>query len=144
MSDRELTGAECTAIQAKATAFAAEWAAHGKALASAAEVRFNRFLVLMVDEGYNAASGCSIDTSVRFVKQLESAYGIDFFDRMLVAYRTDNGNISTTSMHKLKDLLAEGQINEYTAVFNNLVRNKSELDTAWEVPLKDSVYARLI
>ena len=42
----------------------------------------NRFLILAVDESQASASGCSIDSSVKFVKAMESELGTDFFNRM--------------------------------------------------------------
>ena len=53
-------------------------------------VIFNRFLVVFVDEKIAQASGCSIDKSVHFVKQLEDEFHINFFDRTLIAYKEGN------------------------------------------------------
>ncbi len=57
-----------------------QWSAHGVPLRTSFALPFDRFVVLAVDEG---ASGCSIDSSVRFLKGLQEKLGIDFFDRTL-------------------------------------------------------------
>jgi len=97
-----------------------------------------------VDENHNAASGCSIDSSVRFIKDLEAKYSVDFFNRMLVAYKANEGKVQTVAMHDLSGLLESGSISKNTIVFNNLVSSKAELDSAWEVPLGESMYSRLL
>ena len=144
MADRVLTDEEVGVIGQKAKAFAAEWAAHGKNLESGSAVLHNRFLILMVNEDAHGASGCSIDGSVRFIKQLEADHQIDFFNRMLVAYQTDDGQVDTVPMSQLKSLVASGQLSADTIVFNNMVQTIGEMQTEWTKPLKDSLYARFI
>ena len=70
-----------------------------------AEIRYNRFIILIVDESHAGASGCSIDKSVHFMQQLEQEYGINLFDRFNLAYR--NGEeILSVPRAKFEELLA--------------------------------------
>jgi len=144
MADRAFTTTESEEITKAVGLFATDWASHGQALTSVGELRYNRFVVLTVDEKFNAAGGCSIDSSVRFVKELEAKYKVDFFNRMLVAYKSVHGEIKSTPMHDLPALKASGAISDDTIVFNNLVSNKAELDNNWQIALSESVYARLL
>jgi len=69
------------AIKAKLNVFVQGWAAHGNELFGAAEVVDDYFIVLAVDESKVPASGCSIDTSVHFIRQIGQDFQLDFFNR---------------------------------------------------------------
>ena len=81
-ADREFSVKESAEINTKLQAFINEWAAHGSSLYGGAEIVENRFIVLCVDESKVSASGCSIDTSVGFIKSIGNQLNIDFFNRL--------------------------------------------------------------
>jgi hypothetical protein len=141
-SDRKLTADEAVQIQMHMDNFTRSWTAHNNQLKAKAEIRYNRFLVLIVDESQAGASGCSIDKSVNFMKQLEQEFGINLFDRFNLAYR-DGEEIISVPRHQFEELLKLGKINTETIVFNNLAQNVAELETKWEVPFKDSWHIQL-
>ncbi|HVV54648.1 MAG TPA: hypothetical protein VHC47_04965 [Mucilaginibacter sp.] len=141
-SDRELTDAEAKQIQAVLSRFATEWTAHNRQLKAGAEVRYNRFLILIVDESQAGASGCSIDKSVNFLKQMEQHFGISLFDRFNFAYR-EGEKVLSAPRHEFEELIRSGRINNDSIVFNNLVPTLGELQTKWEVPFKESWHPQL-
>jgi hypothetical protein len=141
-SDRKLTADEAVQIQVNLDNFTRSWTAHNNQLKAKAEIRYNRFLVLIVDETQAGASGCSIDKSVNFMKQLEQQFDINLFDRFNLAYR-DGEEVLSVPRHQFEELLKTGAINTETIVFNNLVQNVAELQTKWEVPFKDSWHIQL-
>ncbi|HVW15866.1 MAG TPA: hypothetical protein VHB54_18695 [Mucilaginibacter sp.] len=141
-SDRELTNQETAEIQNTLDRFAAEWTAHNHQLKAKAEVRYNRFLVLIVDESQAGASGCSIDKSVNFLKRMEQEYGINLFDRFNLAYR-DGEKVLSAPRHEFEELLKSGKIGNNTIVFNNLVPTLADLETKWEVPFRESWHPQL-
>ncbi|HVS90683.1 MAG TPA: hypothetical protein VHE59_01540 [Mucilaginibacter sp.] len=141
-SDRELTTQEAAEIQNTLDRFAAEWTAHNHQLKARAEVRYNRFLVLIVDESQAGASGCSIDKSVNFLKRIEQEYGINLFDRFNLAYR-EGERVLSAPRHQFEELLKEGRITNNTIVFNNLVPTLADLENKWEVPFKESWHPQL-
>jgi hypothetical protein len=141
-SDRKLTADETVQIQMHMDNFTRSWTAHNNQLKAKAEIRYNRFLVLIVDESQAGASGCSIDKSVNFMKQLEQEFGINLFDRFNLAYR-DGEEVISVPRHQFEELLKSGTINTETIVFNNLAQNVAELETKWEVPFKDSWHIQL-
>jgi hypothetical protein len=141
-SDRKLTDAEALQIQVQLDNFTTGWTAHNHQLLAKAEIRYNRFLILIVDESQAGASGCSIDKSVNFMKQLEQQFGINLFDRFNLAYR-DGEEILSVPRQQFEELLKTGKINTETVVFNNLAQNLTELQTKWEVPFKDSWHIQL-
>ena len=141
-ADKELTDAQASELHIWLNKFAAEWTAHNHQLKAKAEVRYNRFLILIVDENQAGASGCSIDKSVNFMKQVEQQYGIHLFDRFNFAYR-EGEKVLSAPRHEFEELLRSGKINSQTIVFNNLVQDLQQLETKWEVPFKDSWHPQL-
>ena len=94
---------------------------------------FDQFIVLAADEGYNAASGCSIDGSVRALKSIGLRCGIDFFNRNAVAFKTENEIVLVPSA-SLRQKYKEGFWNEKTLIFNNIIATKEELEKVWILP----------
>ena len=135
--------ATASRIRDAAKAFASQWTAHDAELRADAEVYHNLFVVFAVDESHNGASGCSLDKKVRFVRELESTFNLNFFDRMRIAWRNGNA-VSVASFDEFGKLLAAGVVNEDTRVFNNLVTTLKELRESWEVPLGRSWHRSLL
>lgn len=141
-SNLELTAQEIEQSIEKLSGFTEQWKAHGKQLAARAEVRYNRFIILFLDEDVAAATGCSIDKSVRLLKELQSELNIELFDRMLIAYRHGDA-IKVASRSVFENLIEKGEVNENTLVFDNTVSNSEELASRWEVPMKESWHAKV-
>jgi len=141
-SDRELSDTEVKQIQEQLNSFAYSWTAHNNQLKAKAEIRYNRFLILIVDESQAGASGCSIDKSVHFMQHLEQEFNLSLFDRFNLAYR-EGERVLSAPRHAFEELIKQNSINKQTVVFNNMVQNLAELQTQWEVPFKDSWHIRL-
>jgi hypothetical protein len=47
------------------------------------------------------------------------------------------------SKEEFDELIKSGQISKETLVFNNLINKRHEMQTAWEIPLKDSWHSRV-
>lgn len=137
-SNRELTAAELSRTEHILNEFTADWTAHNHLLKAKAEIRYGRFIILVVDESQTGASGCSIDKSVTLMKSLEHEFHINLFDRFNTAYRTTDGSIATASRAEFEELIKQGKVTGDTIVFNNLVNRLGDLDTKWEVPYSQS------
>lgn len=84
LSDRKLEQNEVAFVTEQVNAFTAQWAAHNKQLMAAGVLLFDQYIVLTVNEEVESASGCSIDSSVRFIKSLGQQLHVDFFNRLKV------------------------------------------------------------
>ncbi len=142
-SNRNLSDAEVKIIENSGIDFIADWTAHGANLKASFDILYNRFIIIAVDEKQAVASGCSIDKSVHFVKELEKQYHLNLFDRLQVAYRKGN-EIASCSLSEFEKLASQHAVNESTIVFNNMVNTKSAFDNEWEVPLKQSWQNRVL
>lgn len=137
-SNRELSDNEVVFIQQKLLAFCNDWKAHQAHLKSSYKVLNNRFIILLVDEQQQGASGCSIDSSVKVIKEIESEFGVDLFNRTQIAFE-EEGEIKTLSIPEFKKV-----VQEETIVFNNLVTNKADLEQNWRTAAKNSWHAKFL
>lgn len=123
--------------------FAQNWVSHSNQLRAHGDVLHDRFILLAVDESQAGASGCSIDKSVHFMKQLETQLGVDLFDRMTFAWKEGEA-VKTASQPEFSALYQNGEINSETLVFDNLVKTKGELEEKWLKPLNQSWHKRFV
>lgn len=142
-ANRILTSQEAVWLEKALKGLVAQWNSHGTDLAANAELRYNLFIILMVDDELTPASGCSIDSSVHFLKKVEEHLGITLFDRMNIAFRNAEGQISTVTRAEFEQLLSSGQVNHNTPVFNNLIQDYRQLESAWEVPMHASWHVKV-
>ncbi|UAM96683.1 ABC transporter ATPase [Polaribacter litorisediminis] len=142
-SDREFTPQEVEFISEKAIDFINSWTRHGDDLKGSFTIKYNQFLVLAVDESFNNVSGCSIDSSVRFVQELEKDLQLDLMNKMNITFK-DNNNINVLKLSDFQHFAKEKKITEETIVFNNMVNTKQEFENNWEVPAKESWHKRFL
>lgn len=146
-SDRKFTSTEENEILNKLAAFTDQWKAHGNELLAKAEIRYGFFIILTVDESQAGVTGCSIDSSVRLIKEIEQEYHVDLFNRFNIAYKV-NGEVVVNNKEDFETLVNIKQITPESIVFNNMVQNLAELETKWEVAFQNSwhstVFAHLL
>lgn len=134
--NRQLTTEETTEVSAVFKSFCEQWEAHGQPLKTSFQIVLNQFLVVSVDEGFNNASGCSIDGSVRILKNFQ-AKGINFLDPSKIAFLV-NDQVALYSRLELKSVFASGVLSASTTTFNNLVSSKAEFENNWEIAVEKS------
>ncbi len=117
--------------------FAAQWKSHGVAVKGAAHLFFGQFIVLIADETATGVSGCSTDSSVRLIKEIEQKFGVNMFDRTTLAFVVKD-KVQLLPMAQLQYGVDNGFITADTLYFNNLVQTKDELENQWIIPVKDS------
>jgi DNA polymerase I-like protein with 3'-5' exonuclease and polymerase domains len=130
-------------VQSHIFQFVKSWVSHNKALKAYGNIFHNRLLCLFVDESQAGASGCSIDSSVKFIKNLGAHYEVDFFDRMIFSY-IKNDEVFTAKKSELKTLMEKNEINGQTLFFDSLVKNKAQFISNWLVPLEESWIKRMV
>lgn len=143
-ANRFIQKEEFDSLRSDLITFVENWKTHGVPLNSKVEILENLFILLKVDENKVAASGCSVDSSVHFLKSIGQKYGIDFFDRMKVAYRSKDGTVCLVNSAEFSELLKNGVLDKETLVFNNLITNSVELSEKWQIPFKDSWHSKIM
>jgi hypothetical protein len=142
-SDREFTAKEIEIISVKAVDFINQWTRHGDDLKGSFTVKYNQFLILAVDENFNTVSGCSIDSSVRFIQALEKELQLDLMNKMNVTFK-DNEHINLVKLADFQRFAKEQKITLETIVFNNMVATKEDFENNWEIPAKKSWHKRFL
>ncbi len=137
-SDKIISEAIQEKILAKLGVFCKEWTAHSHQLKAKAEIKYNCFIILMVDESQANTTGCSIDKSVHFLQEIEREFGLELFNRMHFAYEDAAGDVQVLSREDFEIALNKNIINKDTKVFNNLVNTKKELENDWKIPFGKS------
>lgn len=90
LADRKLDATEAHFVTEQMQHFLSNWTAHNKKLTCDGSLLLNQYLILAVNEEIESASGCSIDSSVRFVKNLGAELAVDFFNRTKVMVIENN------------------------------------------------------
>jgi hypothetical protein len=142
-ANRKINSSESKIISDTLRAFTERWFVHGSPMEASYDLRFDQFIILAADEQANAASGCSIDDSVRTIKNLGMQLNLDFFDRTQVVFKKQD-DIITVPMAALKRKLDEGVWGSATLVFNNLVNTKADLNTKWLAPASSTWLKRYL
>lgn len=142
-SNRSFTDEELQLIKQDLDVFLAQWTAHGAELKTGYEIRYKRFIIIGLDQSLTAASGCSIDESVKFIQDLESRFDVDLLDKMNVSYKQGEF-VAYKNLKDFRKMAKDRAVSGNTVVFNNLVNNKAEYLSDWEVPASQSWHNRFL
>jgi len=142
-ANRPFTISEAQQVTDLLKAFVKEWKSHGTPVKGYGNLFFGQFIVLMADESASGVSGCSTDSSVRLIKEIEQRFQIDLFDRQLLAFLIKD-KIELLPLSQLGYALEKGFLNGDTLYFNNIVQTKQEVEENWIVAAKNSWLARKI
>lgn len=142
-SNRAFSDNEVELISKKAEEFINSWTRHGDDLKGSFTIKYNQFLVLAVDESFNNVSGCSIDSSVRFVQELEKELQLDLMNKMNITFK-DSDHINLVKLSDFQKYAKAQKITSETIVFNNMVNTKEDFENKWEVPANQSWHKRFL
>lgn len=124
-------------ILAETDAFLQRWAAHGADLLASASIQYDQFLILATDENFNMASGCSIDSMVRFIQDLEQKFNLGLFDRTTLAFKKGD-IVETHPMQNMKNLVESDYFTDNFYYFDNNIQTKGQLKSDWLVKPEES------
>jgi hypothetical protein len=134
---RLFTMPEALAIEGLLESFVRDWHSHSTPVKGYANLFYGQFIVLIADETASGVSGCSTDSSVRLIKQIEQQTGVQLFDRLNLAFFVD-GKVQLVPLAQLPYALDNGLIKPHTLYFDNTVQTKQELESKWLRPMKDT------
>jgi single-stranded DNA-specific DHH superfamily exonuclease len=140
-SNRKFSDDEMADIEKYLVVFLENWAAHGTGLEASYILKYNRFIVIAVNQEVQQATGCSIDASVAFIQGLEQKYQVELLDKMNVTFKNGE-HIAHKSLIDFKRMAKEKAVTANTIVFNNLVNTIEEFNENWEVPAGESWHSR--
>ena len=135
--NRLFTLSEALEIEGLLENFSDNWQSHGVKVKGYANLFFGQFIILMADETATGVSGCSTDSSVRLIKNIEQDYNVNLFDRQTLAFFIKE-RIQLLPMEQLKYSIENKFINSETLYFNNTVQTKKELLNNWIITINNS------
>ncbi len=140
-SNRKFLDTELNEVNDSISKFLKTWTAHGSELLSSYQIKYNRFIIISLNESVKSASGCSIDSCIHFIQDLEKRYKIDLLDKMNVTFKQGK-YITYKSINDFKKLVKNKSVSRKTIVFNNLVIDISDYLENWEVSAEKSWHLR--
>ena len=123
--------------------FVTNWKSHGTPVKGYANLFFGQFIVLMADESTEGVSGCSTDSSVHVIKEVEKLFKVNMFDRQTLAFIIKD-KVQLLPLSQLNYAIENNFVDVGTIYFNNIVETKNELLKSWLIPVKDSWLAKRI
>lgn len=117
--------------------FIANWKSHGAPVKGFGTLFFGQFIILMADEEATNVGGCSTDSSVRLIKEIENLYKVSMFDRQSLAFVIKD-KVQLLPLNQLQYAVDNGFIEADTLYFNNLVATKKEMEENWLIPVQSS------
>lgn len=139
--NRQFTINETIEIEELLLQFSTGWQSHGAPVKGFANLFFGQFIIMMADENATGVSGCSTDSSVRIIKNIEQDYNVELFNRQLLAFIISE-RIQVLPLSQLNDLKENNLVTADTLYFNNIVETKKELIEKWITPVKESWLAK--
>ena len=132
ISNREFTPSEVESVTSTIDQFVRSWKAHQKSLTAAGTLLLNRCVVFAVNEHDEQITGCSIDGSVKLIKEMEQQYRVDFFNRLNMLI-SSNGNTKMVSYHDLEN-------HKEDWIYNPNIQTLKEIREKWLVPIKETPF----
>jgi len=137
-SSRMLGMGEALQIEPILENFIANWKSHGASVKGYANLLFGQFIIIMADESQSTTvGGCSTDSSVRIIKQIEQNLNVDMFNRQNLSFIIKD-KVEVLPLAQLNYAAENGFITSETLFFNNLVATKKEVLKSWIIPVKES------
>lgn len=141
--NRSFSITEAVEIEEMLESFVSEWNSHGSAVKGYANLFFGQFIIIMADETHVKIGGCSTDTSLNFIKNIEQDYNVQLLDRQMLAFIIKE-KIHLIPLEQVNYSIENDFITPDTLYFNNTILTKKELLTHWIIPVKDSWLAQRI
>jgi hypothetical protein len=136
-SSRLFAMGEALQIEDLINHFVTNWKSHGTPVKGFGTLFFGQFIILMADENATGVSGCSTDSSVRLIKDIEQLYKVSMFDRQNLAFIIKD-KVEQIPLNQFQYAIENGFITADTLYYNNIVETKQELENNWMIPVKES------
>ncbi len=136
-SDRIFFMQEALEIEPMLDNFVKEWKSHGIPVKGYANLFFGRFIILMADENATGVSGCSTDSSVHLIKEIEKKFAVNMFNRTLLSFYIKD-KVEQLPLSQLSYGIENGFITPNTLYFDNTILNKKALENNWITEAKNT------
>ncbi len=136
-SNRKFIASELEELNSKIVAFLNTWASHGSEMLCSYQIKYDRFIIIALDETKTSASGCSIDTLQNIIQKIEKELIFSLMNRLNVFCKIEDEILCIPSF-KL------GSVADKDTLFYDLtILTKSDLNTYLK-PISEGWCAHLV
>lgn len=136
-SSRIFFMAEALEIETILQTFVNDWKSHGTPVKGYANLFFGRFIIFIADENATGVSGCSTDSSVKIIKDIEKKYNVQLFDRQMLTFYIKE-KVEIIPLSQLNYAINNNFISNETLYFDNTVLTKDALENRWITATKNT------
>jgi hypothetical protein len=138
---RVLTEQEIQCFERLRADFLPSWNTHGKSNQGDVWLIEDRMIVVLGWNDFEPISGCSIDKSVGFIRQLMQDFQLDLMDRMWVYYQKD-GQWQQAKIHQFWAMRKANEINDDTLILDTTIADYNHFNQLIK-KLGDSWHAQM-
>lgn len=142
-SSRKFYATEVDEIEQKIKNFVENWKSDDDNFRVSYRFLYNRFIILVADDADTTLTNADVDASVMFILQLQETYKTELLDKMNVCFKQGEF-VQYKELKDFKKLLKNKAITSKTIIFDNLINNKEDLESYWEITIEDSWYNRYL
>ncbi|EIM72990.1 hypothetical protein A3SI_18844 [Nitritalea halalkaliphila LW7] len=102
------------------------------------QVRYGQVILLAAEEKAGQVSGCSIDSSVAVLREIEARFGLDLLNKGKVSYVKSEKEVEVLPLAAIKEAVAQERIQKDSFILNPTVTHKRELEQSWLQPAAES------
>lgn len=122
---KKLKEAEIIDIEKMLEAFVEQWTSHGKPVKAKSYLVGKQLIVFTVDNSFLEASGCSIDSSVNLIREINSKYHLDIFNRLKLGVLV-KGQLEYFTPTQIREEIISGNLSEQSLCVNEQIVNSSD------------------
>jgi len=121
--------------------FTNQWQSHGASVDASYKILLNQFIILGVNDNGPSVGGCSIDSSVHFIQEIEKKFEVSLLNKSDMAFES-KGEIIVLPFNKVKEAITENTLGKEDFYFNNSITEFHQIAGDWKQKLENSWVAK--
>lgn len=142
-SSRKFYPQEIEELKQRIEAFLTNWTHEGQSLESSYQLKYDRFIIISVNDAEISLSLKAHDTLTAFILDLEKFYDIILLDKINVCYKQGEF-VQYKDLKEFKKMMKNNGVSKKTIVFDNMITTKEALKNDWEINIMESWLGRLL
>jgi len=142
-SSRKFYEQEISGLKENIEAFLNSWTNEDQLFNCAYELKYDRFIVISVDNTDINLSLKTHDALSIFIQELEKKFEVILLDKINVCYKQGEF-VQYKDIVEFKKMMKEKGVSSKTIVFDNMITTKEELENNWEINIMDSWLGRFL
>jgi hypothetical protein len=142
-SSRKFYPQELAELKKVVEDFLNNWNNNGQSLNCAYQLKYDRFIIVAVDNSELTLSLKAHDQLASFIQDLEKKFEVILLDKINVCYKQGEF-VQYKELKEFKKMMKNKGVSQKTVVFNNMLNTKKELESDWEINIMDSWLGRFL